>query len=182
MAPRVLAGSGVGRVGTAKRKNLEGRTVADQKAANSSHPVLSYADPLAGAWYDFLLLVGRVLLGWIFLQSGWSKLMTYSVFTGRMTGQGVPSFLAYLAPLIEFFGGLCLVLGLATRYAALLVILFTIAATWIAHRYWTMTDPARGQNHTQFWKNVSILGGLLTLFAAGPGSLSVDRLLRRGVR
>ena len=154
--------------------------VGDPRATTSSHPYLSYTDRLASAWFDFLLLLGRVMLGWIFLQSGWSKLMTYSAFTGGMTGRGVPSFLAYLAPVIEFLGGAGLVLGLATRYAALLIIAFTIAATWIAHRYWTMPDPAKAQNMTQFWKNVSILGGLLALFAAGPGRISIDRLLRRG--
>jgi putative oxidoreductase len=154
--------------------------VAEQRALSSSHPVLSYADPLASAWNDFLLLVGRIMLGWIFLQSGWGKLMGYAAFTGRMTGQGVPSFLAYIAPVVEFVGGLGLVLGLATRYATLLLIAFTIAATWIAHRYWTMTEPARAQNTTQFWKNVAILGGLLALFTAGPGRLSLDGWLRRG--
>jgi putative oxidoreductase len=154
--------------------------VGDPRATTSSHPYLSYTDRLASAWFDFLLLLGRVMLGWIFLQSGWSKLMTYSGFTGRMTGQGVPSFLAYIAPIIEFLGGAGLVLGLATRYSALLIIAFTVAATWIAHRYWTMTEPARGQNMTQFWKNISILGGLLALFAAGPGRISIDRLLGRG--
>jgi putative oxidoreductase len=154
--------------------------VGDQRPTTSSHPYLSYADPLASAWYDFLLLLGRVMLGWIFLQSGWSKLMTYSAFTSGMTGRGVPSFLAYPAPIIEFLGGAGLVLGLATRYAALLIIAFAIAATWIAHRYWTMPDPAKTQNATQFWKNISILGGLLALFAAGPGSISIDRLLGRG--
>lgn len=154
--------------------------MAEERALSSSHPYLSYTDHLASAGYDFLLLVARVFLGWIFVQSGFNKLMGLSGFATGMTGRGVPSFLAYIAPFVEFFGGLGLLLGLATRYSALLIIAFTIAATWIAHRYWTMTEPARGANTTQFWKNVSILGGLLALFAAGPGSLSVDRLLRRG--
>jgi putative oxidoreductase len=153
--------------------------VAEQRALSSSHPVLSYADPLANAGYDFVLLVARVMLGWIFLQSGWFKLMSYSAFTGRMTGQGVPAFLGYIAPIVEFVGGLALVLGLAGRYAALLLIAFTIAATWIAHRYWTMSGEARTANTTQCWKNVSIMGGLLAVFAAGPGRVSIDGLLRR---
>jgi len=153
--------------------------VAEQRALSSSHPVLSYADPVANAGYDFVLLVARVMLGWIFLQSGWFKLMSYPAFTGRMTGQGVPSFLGYIAPIVEFLGGAGLVLGLASRYAALLLIAFTIAATWIAHRYWTMSGEARTANTTQFWKNVSIMGGLLAVFVAGPGRVSIDGLLRR---
>ena len=152
----------------------------EQKVVSPSHPYLSYTDRLASAWYDFLLLLGRILLGWIFVQSGWNKLWTISTFATGMSNRDVPAFLGYLAPFIEFFSGLALVLGLATRYSALLVILFTVAATWIAHWYWTMPEPQKTQNTVQFWKNVSILGGLLTVFAVGGGRLSIDRFLRRG--
>ncbi len=36
-------------------------------SAHSSHPTFSYTDDIAATWTDFLLLVGRVLLGWYFL-------------------------------------------------------------------------------------------------------------------
>ena len=121
-----------------------------------------------------------MLLGFLFVQSGWQKLWSLSGFATGMSNRGVPTVLGYLAPFIEFFGGLALVLGLATRYSALLVILFTLAATWISHRYWTMPEPQKTQNTIQFWKNVSILGGLVTVFAVGGGRLSIDRVLRRG--
>jgi hypothetical protein len=52
----------------------DGRTMNLQKGEPSSHRVLSYADDIAVLWQDFLLLVGRVMIGWIFLQSGWGKL------------------------------------------------------------------------------------------------------------
>ena len=41
----------------------------------SSHRYLSYTDRFAVAWQDQLLLVARVLAGWIFLQSGFGKVM-----------------------------------------------------------------------------------------------------------
>ena len=154
--------------------------MTEQRVVNSSHPYLSYTDRLASAWYDFLLLLGRVLLGWIFVQSGWGKLLNISGFATGMSNRGVPTFLGYLAPFIEFFGGLAFLLGLATRYSALLMMLFVLAATWISHRYWTMPEPQKTQNTLQFWKNVSILGGLLTVFTVGGGHLSIDRFLRRG--
>ena len=146
----------------------------------SSHRYLSYADGIAAGWQDFLLLVARVLAGWIYLQSGFNKIMDpVGVATG-LTGRGVPTILAYMAPFVEFFGGLALVLGFATRYSALLLILFTIIATWVSHTFWTFPEGAqRGQQFTQFWKNVTMTGGLLALFVAGPGRLSVDRWLSR---
>jgi len=146
----------------------------------SSHRYLSYADGIAVAWQDFLLLVARVLAGWIYLQSGTGKIMDpVSVATG-LTRRGVPDILAYMAPFVEFFAGLALVAGFATRYAALLLILFTIIATWISHTFWTFPEGAqRSQQFTQFWKNVTMTGGLLALFVAGPGRFSIDGWLRR---
>jgi hypothetical protein len=51
-----------------------GFTRGDNMAQRSSHPALSCTDGYAATWTDFLLLAGRVLLGWIFLATGWSKL------------------------------------------------------------------------------------------------------------
>jgi putative oxidoreductase len=144
---------------------------------NSSHPYLSYADGIAASTQDFLLLVARVLVGLIFLTSGWGKIMGLSGFAAGMISNGVPAPLAYIAPFVECFGGLALILGFASRYAALALVIFTIAATWIAHRYWTYPAEQRALQSTQFWKNVAIIGGLVALFVAGPGRLSVDRWL-----
>jgi putative oxidoreductase len=131
------------------------------------------------AWQDFLLLVARVLAGWIYLQSGWSKVWDVSGFAAGLTRRGVPELLGYAAPFVEFLGGLALVCGLATRYAALLLIAFTITATWTSHIYWSMPASEQGRQATQFWKNVTMTGGLLALFVTGPGRFSIDRWLSR---
>jgi putative oxidoreductase len=145
----------------------------------SSHRYLSYADGFATAGHDALLLVARILVGWIYLQSGWSKLANVPGFAAGMANRGVPELLGYAAPFVEFVGGLALVLGFATRYAAVLLILFTIAATWISHSFWTFPDAERARQFTQFWKNVTMAGGLLALFVTAGGRLSLDYLLRR---
>jgi putative oxidoreductase len=146
----------------------------------SSHRYLSYTDTIATAWQDHLLLIARVLAGWIYLQSGFNKVMDPVTVAAGLTRRGVPDILAYMAPFVEFFGGAALVLGIGTRYAALLLILFTIIATWISHTFWTFPEGApRNQQFTQFWKNVTMTGGLLALFVAGPGRFSLDRWLSR---
>lgn len=149
-------------------------------ANRSSHRYLSYADGIAAAWQDFLLLLSRVLVGWIYLQSGFGKVLDPVGFADRLIPRGVPAWLGLTAPFVEFIGGLALVLGIGTRYAALLLIAFTIAATWISHIYWIFPEGAqRNQQATQFWKNVTMTGGLLALFVAGPGRFSIDRWLSR---
>ena len=146
----------------------------------SSHRYLSYADEIAIAWRDFLLVFARVLAGWIYLQSGFGKVLDPVGFADRLIPRGVPAWLGLTAPFVEFIGGLALVLGIGTRYAALLLILFTIIATWVSHSFWTFPEGAtRNQQFTQFWKNVTMTGGLLALFVAGPGRFSIDRWLSK---
>ena len=133
-----------------------------------------------GALGDFVILVGRVMIGLIFVLSGWPKLLHYQATVAGLTHRGIPEYLAYLGPPVEFFGGLAIVVGFATPYAALLMLLFTIVATASSHRFWEFSDPAqyRAQN-TNFWKNVSMMGGMLLLFVAAGGRYSLDRLLLR---
>ena len=145
----------------------------------SSHRYLSYTDRFAVAWPDQLLLVARVLAGWTYLQSGFGKVMDPVGFAARLVPRGVPEWLGLIAPFVEFIGGLMLVLGIGARYGALLLIAFTIAATYTPHLFWTFPEAQRGQQTSQFFKNVTMIGGLLALFVTGPGRFSVDRWLSR---
>lgn len=156
--------------------------MSDQSAQSGSGSMsyLYCTDGIASKAQDFFLLVGRVLLGWIFVQSGWRKLMDIPAFASTMPRRGLPEFLGYIAPPVEFIGGVCIVLGFATRYAALLILLFTIIASFSSHKYWTFTDPAQyGQQHTHFWKNTSMKGGLVLLFVVGAGRWAIDWILAR---
>jgi putative oxidoreductase len=145
----------------------------------SSHPALSRADGLAAAWQDFLLLLGRVLVGWIFIQSGWRKLMDVPAFVASMPRRDLPAFLGYIAPPVEFIGGVAILLGLATRYAAAVILLFTIIATLSSHRWWNYPPAQQTNQHSHFWKNVSMMGGLVLLFVTGGGRFSVDAWLAK---
>jgi putative oxidoreductase len=126
-------------------------------------------------------LVGRILLGGIFVVSGYGKLMGLTAFAASLENNGVP-FASALAPVgasVEFFGGLAIVLGVEVRSAALLMIAFVIVATLISHRFWELQDAARRAQLTQFSKNMAIIGGFALLHAAGGGRFAVERLWRR---
>lgn len=146
----------------------------------SSHPALSSADRLAANTSDFLLLVARILLGWIFVRSGYGKIFDIAAVANTYPARGLPYFLAYIAVPVEFFGGIALLFGLATRYVALVMVVFMLVATFSSHRYWTFTDgAARRAQDSSFYKNLAMLGGFLCLFVCGPGGLSVDGWLRK---
>jgi putative oxidoreductase len=145
----------------------------------SSHAMLSYTDRLAVVWQDFLILCARILMGWIFLQSGWRKLMDIPGFVKTMPRRDLPEFLGYIAPPVEVLCGILILLGAATRYAALLVLLFTIFATFSSHRYWSVPEAQQANQSSHFWKNISMMGGQVLLFVTAGGRYSIDAWLRR---
>ena len=154
------------------------------QSTESSHPLLSCTDGIAASTGDFLLLVGRVLLGWIFLASSagiGGKLWNPAGFAGYLKALGAPApeLLSWIGALVETVIGAALILGIGTRYAALLCALFLIVATALAHRYWEYPTAQTGNQYNHFLKNLAILGGALIIFVTGPGRFSIDRMLSK---
>jgi putative oxidoreductase len=147
----------------------------------ASSPAGSGIDGFAQSSRDWLLLLGRILLGGIFVLSGYGKLMGLSAFAASLEQKGVPfaAVMALIGAPVEFFGGLAIVLGIETRYAAALMVGFVIMATLISHRFWEYQDAARQMQQTHFLKNVAIIGGFVVLFVQGGGRFALVRLWRR---
>ena len=147
---------------------------------NSSHPALSGVDGMAASNSDVILLIGRIFLGWIFVRSGYGKIFDIPAYAATFPARGLPTFLAYIAVPAEFFGGIALILGLATRYLVLVMVIFMLVATLSSHRYWEFTDVAvRRAQDSSFYKNIAMLGGLLFLFVGSSGRFSIDAWLRK---
>src|SRR5665811_1180973 len=100
----------------------------------SSHPLLSCTDGIATGMTDTLLLIGRVLIAAMFLLTVWFG----SPNVGYLTSINYvsPDIMSILARVVEWIIVVSLILGLGTRYGALLGLLFVIVATVTAHRYW----------------------------------------------
>ena len=146
---------------------------------SSTHPALSGADQLAASTSDFILLVGRILLGWIFVRSGYGKIFDIAAYATTFPARGLPPMLAYIAVPVEFFGGIALILGLATRYVVLVMVFFMHVATFSSHRYWEFTDVnVRLVQFMNFYRNLAMLGGFCVLFVSGGGRFSADAWLR----
>ncbi len=121
-----------------------------------------------------LSLLGRVGLSLIFIISGLGKIAGYAATQGYMEAMGVPGALLPLVIALELGGGLAIAAGFFTRWIALSLALFSIAAAVIFHA--NFADQMQAIN---FLKNVAMAGGFLLLAAQGPGSLSLDTLLQR---
>jgi putative oxidoreductase len=132
--------------------------------------------------HDFALLVGRMLMGWLFVDASWRKLMGLDAFVASLAARRVPyaTAMGYLGAAVEFCGGVAILLGAWTRCAALVMIIFVIVATAISHRYWEFTEAAaRRMQQGQFMKNLAIIGGFFLLTVTGAGRFSVDGWRRR---
>lgn len=122
-----------------------------------------------------LVVVGRLLIGAMFVQSGFAKLTNIQGTTAYIASSGLPalSALAVFTGLLEFLGGLAIVLGLEARWAALLLAGFTLVASVLFHRYWTAPASERHVTQLLFIKNSAVAGGLLIIAALGSGPASL---------
>lgn len=118
---------------------------------------------------DAAKLIGRIMLALMFVMAGWSKIGGYAGTQQYMASAGVPGMLLPLVIVIELLGGLMIVVGYKTRYAALVLAGFTLVASFLFHM-----APDRMQQ-LLFMKNIAVVGGFLVLFASGPGRWSLDR-------
>jgi putative oxidoreductase len=126
---------------------------------------------------DALILLARVMLVALFVVFGWGKLTNFSGTIGYMAAQGtpLPTIAALIALVMELLVGVMIAVGFHTRLLALLLALYTLGTALIGHHFWTMQDGARIANMINFYKNISIMGGLLLLSVTGPGKYSFDR-------
>lgn len=116
-------------------------------------------------------LISRILLSILFIPAGFGKLTAIGGTAGYFAGLGlpVPTVTAVVVGLIELLGGLAILIGFQTRYAAILLGVFTIATALVAHLV-----PFDQANQINFFKNLAIAGGFFVLAQHGAGALSVD--------
>ena len=128
-----------------------------------------------------LTLAGRLLLALLFLPAGLMKIGGFTGTVGYITSKGLPmpALGAVIAIVVEVLGGLALLAGFGTRVAALVLAVFTVAASVIFHAYWAVPAEAQMVQQLMFFKNIAVVGGLLVLAAHGAGGWSLDAKRQR---
>jgi putative oxidoreductase len=151
--------------------------------SEQTHPIKPVFQLLVGwpervaAYFTWLApLVARIIVGWVFLWSGWGKLNDLPIVIENFVGWGIP-FPKILAPFVssvEFIGGILLLLGLCTRVAAVPLAIVMVVA--IISAKWDEVDSIEtllGFDETAY------LAIFLWLAIAGAGQISLDWLLQR---
>jgi putative oxidoreductase len=121
-------------------------------------------------------LAGRVLVALVFIPAGLGKFGDIAGTMAYTASGGLPGVLGLGAGALELLGGLAILVGWQTRWAALGLAGFALVAGYLYHYL-----PAQGLEGfdavlqtLMFQKNLAIAGGLLVLAGLGGGALSLD--------
>jgi putative oxidoreductase len=137
---------------------------------------LRLADP-SPEMKDWGLAVLRLIVGITFLMHGWQKV--FMMGPGGVTqmfgmmGAPLPELTGPLVSVLELVGGAALLVGLGTRWVAVVLAIDMLAAILIAHLPFGFFPPMG------FELPLLLLGGLVALALAGPGAFALDRLVGR---
>jgi putative oxidoreductase len=128
-----------------------------------------------------LNLISRICMAAVFIVYGFTKLTNVdTILTNaglkrfmEMVAQGAapPTWLGYAIGAVEFFGGIAIILGIATRWISWLFVIYLIILTYFGHPFWMTGTPVDKVN---FYKNLAIIGAFLMLAVNGGGAHSVD--------
>jgi putative oxidoreductase len=124
-------------------------------------------------------LAVRIVVGWTFLWSGWEKLQILPVMVKRFADWGIPA-PAIMAPFtsgVEFVGGILLLIGLLTRFAAVPMMIVMLVAIVSAK----LGDVDSLETLLGF-EEVSYFVMFAWLGIAGPGPISLDHFVVKTFR
>tara|TARA_B100001540_G_scaffold309746_1_gene326435 strand:- start:64 stop:435 length:372 start_codon:yes stop_codon:yes gene_type:complete len=121
---------------------------------------------------NILDLLGRILISFVFLLSGFRKIINYEGTVDWMEGFGVPGFLLVPAIILEILGPLLIIVGYQVKISAAILSLFCLATAFIFLNDFSNQIIA-------FSKNLALAGGFLFLVINGPKGFSLDNRLKK---
>jgi putative oxidoreductase len=139
-------------------------------------------------WTKWALLPLRLVIGFGFMAHGWAKLSRGPAGFAKLLqhiGTPLPEMTAWVATLLEFIGGMAILLGaFVTILSVPLIVMMLVAMVTVHLRYGfssintiglTADGPQFGPPGYEI--NLLYITGLLALTLGGAGALSLDCLL-----
>lgn len=119
---------------------------------------------------------GRLLISLIFIFGGIGKIVDFQGAADLLRSFGIHGAEAYIfvGLLMELVGGILLLLGWHTKLGIILLMIFLLPTTLIIHAFWNYEGLEAEMQVAQFFKNLTIYGGLMAFLSFGPGSWSID--------
>jgi uncharacterized membrane protein YphA (DoxX/SURF4 family) len=116
----------------------------------------------------FGLLLLRVVLGIIFIYHGYSKLTDLTMTSGFFESLGIPmaGFFAVVVGLVEFLGGIALILGVFTTHAAFLLAIVMLVA---------LLTTKLGGAFIDARLDLALFAALVAFMGTGPGAWVIGK-------
>jgi putative oxidoreductase len=127
---------------------------------------------------DLGLFIARAAVAPMFLIAGWAKLSSWPpgiIAVLQREGFPAPTLVGAGVVALEIIGPILLVIGLFTRWTAAALAIFTLWATWIAHRWWTFAEAAQALQQQTALRNIAIAGLLIAIALSGSGRYALRR-------
>ena len=120
----------------------------------------------------------RVVLGIIFAYHGYLKLIVPGGFTGTVQfftaiKIPLPLYSALVVSVVEFFGGLFLILGLLTKWSSILLLIDMLVALFMVHLKNGLLISKGGYEFV-----LVLIAGLVVIISSGTGKLSIGKLFK----
>ncbi len=126
-------------------------------------------------------LLSRALIALLFIPSGFGMITGFDRAVRYISSAQVPlpELAAVIAIVVELGLGILLLVGYQTRWVALAMALFTVVLPFIFHAYWNVPAPQVMAQRSNFYKDLAIAGGLLSIATWGAGAWSIDGMRER---
>ncbi len=116
-----------------------------------------------------IFLIGRIIFSLYWLKSAYGHLVSRRkdmIAYAGSKGVPAPSLAIVVSGLLLLIGGLSMLTGFWPHVGLIALAIFLIGVTPTMHAFWKETDPMmRMTNNINFWKNVTLFGAILMMFA-----------------
>ena len=131
-----------------------------------------------------VLLLARLMMAACFIPAAVSHATNVSGLAFHLAAKGIPypGIIAAAIAVAEVFGPLLLVLGIAPRVTAWVLIAVTVISAGVLHRFWDMVGPLREAEQAIFVAQLGLTAGLLLYAISGPGAWSWQALWRSSAK
>lgn len=126
--------------------------------------------------YEVLFLIGKIILGLFFINSGFNHFKHLSGIAGYAGSKKIPfpKFSVFISGLFMFLGGFSILLGFYQYIGIIFVTIFLLISAFSIHNFWALPQEQKQAEKINFMKNLALSGALLMLmqFQNWPYSIS----------
>ena len=125
---------------------------------------------------EVVMLIGRILFAFMVVSGGLNHLTKAEAMAGYAAYKKVPSpkLANFVSGVLLLASGLSVILGVYADLGAVVIAALLVLMALKMHDFWAQTDAQAKQMETiAFWKNISMAGGALFIFAVAANGQEI---------